>query len=164
MDKKGIPRDKNERTEHAVKIITKCQESGFDIGDLYLDPIVLPVNVAQAQGTVLAVRKFAIADSKPALVTESAQRVDHLVAVAFEPVTPARIHPSRERVGHDVEIGRYANAVKDAVVAGVHDGGDFAGFDHPGEPAQEARSADAAAEGDDRSREGLRGAHGRDVT
>ena len=50
MDKKGIPRDKHERAEHAVKIITKCQELGFDLNDLYLDPIVLPVNVAQAQG------------------------------------------------------------------------------------------------------------------
>ena len=51
MDKKGVPRDKNERTEHAVKIVTKCQEMGFDIRDLYLDPIVLPVNVAQAQAS-----------------------------------------------------------------------------------------------------------------
>ena len=50
MSKKGVPRDKNERMEHAVKIITKCQEAGFNVGDLYLDPIVLPVNVAQAQG------------------------------------------------------------------------------------------------------------------
>ena len=50
MGKSGIPRDKNERMEHAVKIVTKCQEAGFDINDLYLDPIVLPVNVAQAQG------------------------------------------------------------------------------------------------------------------
>jgi len=51
MGKSGIPRDKNERMEHAVKIVTKCQETGFDVSDLYLDPIVLPVNVAQAQGT-----------------------------------------------------------------------------------------------------------------
>jgi 5-methyltetrahydrofolate corrinoid/iron sulfur protein methyltransferase len=51
MGKSGIPRDKNERMEHAVKIITKCQEAGFGISELYLDPIVLPVNVAQAQGT-----------------------------------------------------------------------------------------------------------------
>ena len=50
MDKKGVPRDRHERTEHAAKIITKCQEAGFDLNDLYLDPIVLPVNVAQAQG------------------------------------------------------------------------------------------------------------------
>ena len=60
MDKKGIPRDKNERMEHAVKIITKCQEIGFDINDLYLDPIVLPVNVAQAQGVEVldSIREF----------------------------------------------------------------------------------------------------------
>ena len=50
MNKKGIPRDKNERTEHAVGIITSCQEAGFNLANLYLDPIVLPVNVAQAQG------------------------------------------------------------------------------------------------------------------
>ena len=50
MGKTGIPRDKHERMEHAVKIVTKSQEVGLDLNDLYLDPIVLPVNVAQAQG------------------------------------------------------------------------------------------------------------------
>jgi len=50
MGKSGIPRDKNERMEHAVKIVTKSQEMGLEMKDLYLDPIVLPVNVAQAQG------------------------------------------------------------------------------------------------------------------
>ena len=50
MGKSGIPRDKHERMEHAVKIVTKCQEVGLNVSDLYLDPIVLPVNVAQAQG------------------------------------------------------------------------------------------------------------------
>ena len=49
MGKSGIPRDKNHRVEHAVKIVTKCQEIGFDVNGLYLDPIVLPINVAQAQ-------------------------------------------------------------------------------------------------------------------
>ncbi len=60
MGKSGIPRDKNERMEHAVKIVTKCQETGFDVSGLYLDPIVLPVNVAQAQGTEVleSIREF----------------------------------------------------------------------------------------------------------
>ena len=49
MGKSGIPRDKNERMEHAARIITKCQEAGLEMKDLYLDPIVLPVNVAQPQ-------------------------------------------------------------------------------------------------------------------
>ena len=60
MGKSGVPRDKNERMEHAVKIITKCQEAKLDINDLYLDPIVLPVNVAQAQGVEVldSIREF----------------------------------------------------------------------------------------------------------
>ena len=60
MGKSGIPRDKNERLEHAVKILTKCQENDFDVSNLYLDPIVLPVNVAQAQGAEVfeSIREF----------------------------------------------------------------------------------------------------------
>ena len=60
MAKTGIPRDRHERMEHAAKIVTKCQEAGFNTGDLYLDPIVLPVNVAQAQGVEVleSIREF----------------------------------------------------------------------------------------------------------
>ena len=50
MDKKGIPRDKNQRSEFAAQIVTACMEAGLSLADLYLDPIILPVNVAQAQG------------------------------------------------------------------------------------------------------------------
>lgn len=48
MDK-GIPRDRHIRSELAAKIVSCCMEIGFDIQDLYIDPIVLPVNVAQPQ-------------------------------------------------------------------------------------------------------------------
>lgn len=62
MGKSGIPRDKNERMEHAVKIVTKCQEAGVPMSDLYLDPIVMPVNVAQAQGPEImeSIKEFAL--------------------------------------------------------------------------------------------------------
>ncbi len=46
---KGIPQNKDQRLELAAAIVATCEEKGFSIGDLYLDPIVLPVNVAQAQ-------------------------------------------------------------------------------------------------------------------
>ena len=49
MDKKGIPRDRNDRMEHAAKIISSCEEAGIDVKDVYIDPVVLPVNVAQQQ-------------------------------------------------------------------------------------------------------------------
>lgn len=46
---KGIPKDKDQRLELAAEIVGYCCEQGFPVEDLYLDPIVLPVNVAQAQ-------------------------------------------------------------------------------------------------------------------
>ena len=46
---KGIPQNKDQRLELAATIVAHASEEGFPIEDLYLDPIVLPVNVAQAQ-------------------------------------------------------------------------------------------------------------------
>lgn len=46
---KGIPQNKDQRLELAATIIAHCQEAGFSVEELYLDPIVMPVNVAQAQ-------------------------------------------------------------------------------------------------------------------
>lgn len=49
MDKKGVPQDKDRRLELAAQILAFAQENSFSISELYLDPIVLPVNVAQKQ-------------------------------------------------------------------------------------------------------------------
>lgn len=46
---KGIPQNKDQRMELAATIVASCTEQGFPVQDLFLDPIVLPVNVAQAQ-------------------------------------------------------------------------------------------------------------------
>ena len=46
---KGIPQNKDQRLELAAAIVAGCSEHGFPIEDLYLDPVVMPVNVAQAQ-------------------------------------------------------------------------------------------------------------------
>ncbi len=46
---KGIPQNKDQRLELAATIVAHCAEQEFPIDNLYLDPIVLPVNVAQAQ-------------------------------------------------------------------------------------------------------------------
>lgn len=50
MDKKGVPRDRNQRSELALKIVSVCMEQGFPLEDLFIDPVVLPINVAQPQG------------------------------------------------------------------------------------------------------------------
>jgi 5-methyltetrahydrofolate corrinoid/iron sulfur protein methyltransferase len=49
INAKGIPQNKDQRLELAVSIVSACQEKGFPVENLYLDPIVLPVNVAQPQ-------------------------------------------------------------------------------------------------------------------
>ena len=49
IDAKGIPQNKDQRLELAATIISHCTQIGFPIEDLYLDPIVMPVNIAQAQ-------------------------------------------------------------------------------------------------------------------
>jgi 5-methyltetrahydrofolate corrinoid/iron sulfur protein methyltransferase len=60
MDKSGVPRDRHKKSELALKIISGCMEQGIPPEDVYIDPIVLPVNVAQAQaGEVFeAIREF----------------------------------------------------------------------------------------------------------
>lgn len=50
MDKSGVPNNKDKRLELAAAIVAKAMEYGINTDDLYLDPIVLPVNVAQTQG------------------------------------------------------------------------------------------------------------------
>lgn len=49
MNKSGVPHGKGERLELAATIVAKAIEYGINTEDLYLDPILLPVNVAQSQ-------------------------------------------------------------------------------------------------------------------
>jgi len=59
---KGIPQNKDQRMELAATIVAYCSDQGFPIEDLYLDPIVLPVNVAQPQmrDILESIREFKI--------------------------------------------------------------------------------------------------------
>ncbi|MHC4639775.1 MAG: dihydropteroate synthase [Planctomycetota bacterium] len=49
MDKNGVPQDTNSRVEIAAEIVQKAMERGFDTQRLFIDPIVLPVKVPNAQ-------------------------------------------------------------------------------------------------------------------
>lgn len=59
---KGIPQNKDQRLELAAQIVSSCVEQGFPVEDLFIDPIVLPVNVAQAQMADIleSIREFKI--------------------------------------------------------------------------------------------------------
>jgi len=47
MDKAGIPKDSEGRMELAMKLVSFCLENGIDTGELYIDAVILPVNVGQ---------------------------------------------------------------------------------------------------------------------
>ena len=49
MDHKGVPQDKDGKLELAAQILSFAQENSFSLDELYLDPILLPINVAQSQ-------------------------------------------------------------------------------------------------------------------
>lgn len=54
IDQDGVPNDAEKRVELGAFILTKSMEAGLPIEDLYIDPIILPVNVAPQQpGNVL---------------------------------------------------------------------------------------------------------------
>jgi 5-methyltetrahydrofolate corrinoid/iron sulfur protein methyltransferase len=57
MDKNGVPQDIDTRVALAAEIVEKAMEKGFDTRRLFIDPILLPVKVPNAQvqaGNVLA--------------------------------------------------------------------------------------------------------------
>jgi len=49
MDKNGVPQDIDNRVAIAAEIVQKAMEKGFDTQRLFIDPIILPVKVPNAQ-------------------------------------------------------------------------------------------------------------------
>ena len=57
MDKNGVPQDVDSRVAIAAEIVQKATEIGFDTQRLFIDPIILPVKVPDAQvqpGNIIA--------------------------------------------------------------------------------------------------------------
>ena len=67
LDKSGVPKDRHKRSEHALKIISSCMEHNIPLEDIYIDPIVMPVNVAQPQAMELleSLREFKVISDPP---------------------------------------------------------------------------------------------------
>lgn len=66
-DRSGVPNTKDRRLELAAAVVAKAIDAGLSPEDLYLDPIVLPVNVAQAQGKEVleSIREFRLLCDPP---------------------------------------------------------------------------------------------------
>lgn len=49
MDKRGVPQDKDRRLELAASALEQANAAGFPQSRLFLDPVLMPINVAQQQ-------------------------------------------------------------------------------------------------------------------
>ena len=49
ISEKGVPSDSNGRIEIAANIVASAMEHGVEPNDVFIDPVILPVNVAQQQ-------------------------------------------------------------------------------------------------------------------
>jgi len=47
MDGKGVPKDANDRLALAMELVANADAHGLPMEDLFIDPLILPVNVAQ---------------------------------------------------------------------------------------------------------------------
>jgi len=67
INEKGIPKDTNSRVETAAMIAMKAMEHGVDTDKVYIDPILMPVNVAQEQATIVleAMAQFKMLSDPP---------------------------------------------------------------------------------------------------
>ena len=50
MNEKGVPKSAADRVALAMEIVVNCDMRGVPMEDLYIDPLVLPANVAQEHG------------------------------------------------------------------------------------------------------------------
>lgn len=67
MDKTGVPKNVDMRMAMAMEIVAACDEFGFPMEDLFIDPLILPVNVAQdhAPEVLETIRQIRILASPP---------------------------------------------------------------------------------------------------
>jgi 5-methyltetrahydrofolate corrinoid/iron sulfur protein methyltransferase len=67
INEKGIPKTVDARVETAALIAAKAMEYGIDMDKVYIDPIVMPTNVAQDQAAIVleAIKQFAFLSSPP---------------------------------------------------------------------------------------------------
>ena len=67
MDKEGVPGNVDKRVECGGTFLVTAMENGLTPDDIYLDPIILPVNVAQKQpwNVMEAIRQLSVFSDPP---------------------------------------------------------------------------------------------------
>ncbi|MHC5059441.1 MAG: dihydropteroate synthase [Planctomycetota bacterium] len=67
MDKEGVPGNVEKRVECGAMVLMTAMEAGIAPDDIYIDPIILPVNVAPKQpaNVMEAIRQLAVVSDPP---------------------------------------------------------------------------------------------------
>jgi 5-methyltetrahydrofolate corrinoid/iron sulfur protein methyltransferase len=67
MDQEGVPGNVEKRVECGAAFLMTAMEGGIPVDDIYIDPIILPVNVAPKQpvNVMEAIRQLAMASDPP---------------------------------------------------------------------------------------------------
>jgi 5-methyltetrahydrofolate corrinoid/iron sulfur protein methyltransferase len=67
IDASGVPADVDGRVMMGATIVTKAMEGGLDISSIYIDPVILPVNVAPKvpQNVMEAIRQLKLISDPP---------------------------------------------------------------------------------------------------
>jgi len=67
IDQSGVPNDADGRVMMSATILTKAMEAGLEPGKLFIDPIILPVNVApkQPQNVLEALQQLKLLSDPP---------------------------------------------------------------------------------------------------
>ncbi|MCS7228346.1 MAG: dihydropteroate synthase, partial [Endomicrobia bacterium] len=53
ISKSGVPQDATGKMELVSNIVQKCLEYEYDVSNVYIDPVILPVNVSQQNATAV---------------------------------------------------------------------------------------------------------------
>ncbi|MHC4251297.1 MAG: pterin-binding domain-containing protein, partial [Planctomycetota bacterium] len=67
MDKEGVPGNVEKRVECGAMVLMTAMEAGIAPDDIYIDPIILPVNVAPKQpaNVMEAIRQLSVVSDPP---------------------------------------------------------------------------------------------------
>ncbi|MDI6690108.1 MAG: dihydropteroate synthase [Actinomycetota bacterium] len=106
MTEKGIPRDANERASIAVDIITAMAEYEVHLENLYLDPLLLPIGVAQQQTmeAIEAVRLFKQLHDPPLKTVVGLSNISNGVPAQVKPILDRTLLAMLMTVGLDAAI------------------------------------------------------------
>ena len=106
MTETGIPRDANERIAIAVDIMAKMAEKGVPMENLYLDPLILPIAVAQeqAQEAIEAIKMFRQLNDPPLKTVVGLSNISNGVPVETKPLLDRTYLAMLATVGLDAAI------------------------------------------------------------